>query len=332
MQERFRFPLYPTHFYAACVVECFDYLHAQHVAYRDLKPENVLLDKFGYVKLADFGFAKRLLDGRKTSTLCGTPEYLAPEVVLGRGHDKAVDLWSLGILVFEMLTGMSPFANDYDEDPHVVTQNIVRGQVPWDRLMKAVAETQAVRDTFWRDPPPGSAFWGAPSSSSATTTPTGAVGAVGSGRGLSATPLLDGAGYARNGASSNPSSGARTPPPLTGSSPPKRGGPAAAPSPHHQQQRPSRPTAATVKNLLEQLLHPRPDHRLGNLRGGVSDIKRHEFFACDITDWSTLTSRALQAPHVPELRDELDVSRFDDFEPDEIWPPYRGNQDWCAGF
>ncbi|CAG2186889.1 PRKG1 [Mytilus edulis] len=92
-------------FCISCVIEAFRYLHDRGIIYRDLKPENLLLDNHGYVKLVDFGFAKKIGQGRKTWTFCGTPEYVAPEIILNRGHDRAADYWSLGILMFELLTG-----------------------------------------------------------------------------------------------------------------------------------------------------------------------------------------------------------------------------------
>jgi serine/threonine protein kinase len=102
-------------FYAAQVALMFEYLHSKNIVYRDLKPENLLIAQDGHLRLTDFGFAK-VLEGR-TYTLCGTPEYLAPEILLNKGHGKPVDWWTLGILIYEMLAGIDPFS---DEDPMAI--------------------------------------------------------------------------------------------------------------------------------------------------------------------------------------------------------------------
>lgn len=102
-------------FYGSQVTAMFDYLHGKNIVYRDLKPENILIGADGYLKLTDFGFAKQC-DSR-TYTLCGTPEYLAPEILLNKGHGKPVDWWCLGILIYEMLAGIDPFN---DEDPMAI--------------------------------------------------------------------------------------------------------------------------------------------------------------------------------------------------------------------
>merc|ERR1711915_879064 len=95
-----KFPLPTTLFYAAEIVSALSYLHSLNIIYRDLKPENILIDREGHVIITDFGFAKKVLD--RTWTLCGTPDYLAPEIIQSKGHTKAVDWWALGILIYEI--------------------------------------------------------------------------------------------------------------------------------------------------------------------------------------------------------------------------------------
>ncbi|RVE52370.1 hypothetical protein evm_003008 [Chilo suppressalis] len=124
LRDRGQFDDATTRFYTACVVEAFHYLHSRNIIYRDLKPENLLLDSKGYVKLVDFGFSKKLQASRKTWTFCGTPEYVAPEVIMNRGHDISADYWSLGVLMFELLTGSPPFTG---ADPMKIYNKILKG-------------------------------------------------------------------------------------------------------------------------------------------------------------------------------------------------------------
>nr|XP_050033080.1 serine/arginine repetitive matrix protein 2-like isoform X1 [Dermacentor andersoni] len=116
IQQSGKFDQDRARFYAAEIVCALKFLHKRGIVYRDLKLDNVLLDRNGHVKIADFGMCKcGLADAEKTSTFCGTPDYIAPEIIKGQHYNQSVDWWSFGILTYEMLIGQSPF-NGTDED------------------------------------------------------------------------------------------------------------------------------------------------------------------------------------------------------------------------
>ncbi|KAI8639824.1 camp-dependent protein kinase 10 [Parasitella parasitica] len=198
-----RFPNDTARFYAAEIVLALEYLHSKDIIYRDLKPENILLDHRGYIKITDFGFAKKVID--RTWTLCGTPEYLAPEIIQSKGHSKSVDWWSLGILIFEMMAGYPPF---YDDNHFGIYEHILGGKVQY------------------------------PS-------------------------------YFENSA----------------------------------------------RDLLKKLLVIDRTKRLGNLKGGADDIKKHKWFRT--TDWHGLLTKTVRAPLIPAHSNDYDTSNFDKY-PDEI--------------
>ena len=91
--------------YTAEIISAVSHLHEKGIMHRDLKPENILMDVDGHVMLTDFGLAKEFEENTRSNSMCGTTEYMAPEIVRGKGHDKAADWWSVGILLYEMLTG-----------------------------------------------------------------------------------------------------------------------------------------------------------------------------------------------------------------------------------
>jgi len=109
-------------YYGSVVLLAFEHLHSHRVLYRDLKPENVVLDASGIPKLVDMGLAKRVVG--KTYTTCGTPDYFAPEVITGAGHNHAVDWWTIGIMIFEMLAGNPPFTASA---PMQIFKNVLGG-------------------------------------------------------------------------------------------------------------------------------------------------------------------------------------------------------------
>ncbi|KTG36437.1 hypothetical protein cypCar_00001268 [Cyprinus carpio] len=211
LRDRGSFDEYTAKFCVGCVTEAFDYLHNNSIIYRDLKPENLMLDTDGYVKLVDFGFAKKLKCGQKTWTFCGTPEYVAPEIILSKGHGLSVDFWSLGILIFELLTGSPPFTGS---DQMIIYTFILKGIEKMDFPKKIT----------------------------------------------------------------------------------KRPG-----------------------DLIRKLCRQNPSERLGNLKNGITDIKKHRWFTG--FSWSGMKSRSLISPLKREVKGPTDHSYFDSYPPEEEIPP-----------
>ncbi|XP_020792233.1 cAMP-dependent protein kinase catalytic subunit PRKX [Boleophthalmus pectinirostris] len=203
LRSRGRFSNAAGLFYTSEIVCAIEYLHAKDIVYRDLKPENILLDAQGHIRLTDFGFAKKLSD--RTWTLCGTPEYLAPEVIQSKGHGRAVDWWALGILVFEMLAGYPPF---FDDNPFGIYQKILAGKLEFPRHLD---------------------FY--------------------------------------------------------------------------------------VKDLIKKFLVIDRARRLGNMKNGADDVKRHRWFKT--VDWEAVPLRKLKPPIVPKVSHDGDTSNFDVYPEDE---------------
>uniref|UniRef100_A0A3B4ANG5 cGMP-dependent protein kinase n=1 Tax=Periophthalmus magnuspinnatus TaxID=409849 RepID=A0A3B4ANG5_9GOBI len=200
-----------SRFCVSCVTEALEYLHRKSIVYRDLKPENLLLDTHGYCKLVDFGFAKRLGPGQKTWTFCGTPEYVAPEILLSKGHSFSVDFWALGVLLFELLTGSPPFSGA----DHMTTYSFILRGVEKIDFPKKINKKQ--------------------------------------------------------------------------------------------------------EDLIRKLCRKNPAERLGNLKNGITDIKKHRWFSG--FNWSGLKSRTVTSPLKREISGPLDHSYFDSYPPDEDHPP-----------
>ncbi|DBB07731.1 TPA: hypothetical protein ACH3X3_009153 [Trebouxia sp. C0006] len=200
LKARGRLPEDSARFYAAEVLLTIEYLHRQNIIYRDLKPENLLLDGKGFIKMTDFGFAK-VVTNKRTYTLCGTPDYLAPEIILNKGHSKPVDWWAFGVLVFEMIAGYPPF---FDEDVTNTYKKIVKGVFAFPSYFPA-----------------------------------------------------------------------------------------------------------TARDLVRKLLQADLSKRIGNLSGGVADIKTHPWFRT--LDWDACLARRASAPIKPLVKALDDASNFDDY-------------------
>lgn len=203
-QKKRRFTEEQTKFFAAETVLAFEYLHNLDIVFRDLKPENMLIDHRGHVRITDFGFAKRVED--KTWTMCGTPEYLAPEIIHNKGYAHAVDWWAVGILTYEMRCGRSPFESKNQME---MFKKITK------REFKFPREFLEVEMSF-----------------------------------------------------------------------------------------------------IDGLLQVDLTRRMGNMVGGVDDIKNHEYFAG--LEWEKYYSQTIESPYVPKVKGPGDCSNFDTYPEDQV--------------
>jgi len=158
-----------TRFYSAQMVLALEHLHKHDVIYRDLKPENVLINSDGYIKLTDFGLAKEnVISDKDAMSFWGTPEYLAPEILERKGHGKSVDWWSLGSIIYEMIVGLPPFYEkdnreklfkqiksgepEYPDDMSAACKDLLAGlfkKDPSERLGGGSGDAQEIKDHPW---------------------------------------------------------------------------------------------------------------------------------------------------------------------------------------
>jgi len=139
LRKEKRFPESRAKFYGATIAMALGHLHSHHIIYRDMKPENILMDDDGYLALTDFGMAKVLADDMLANSFCGTPEYLAPEVITASGHGREADWWGLGILMYELLIGIPPF---YHQNHNTMFQLIQTAEVKFHPQIKVSNEAK----------------------------------------------------------------------------------------------------------------------------------------------------------------------------------------------
>jgi serine/threonine protein kinase len=145
-----KFPESRARFYTAQIILAISYVHSLDIVYRDLKPENVLLDKEGHIRLTDFGLSKEGISNSASGahSFCGTPEYLAPEILNRQGHGRAVDWWSLGALLYEMLTSLPPF---YSQDRERLFEKIRHAELTYPPSVSATAKS-LLKGLLTKDP------------------------------------------------------------------------------------------------------------------------------------------------------------------------------------
>jgi len=134
-------------FYTGCMMFILEHLHERDIIYRDLKPENIMIDEEGYMKLIDFGTAK-IVQGR-TYTIVGTPHYMAPEVIVGKGYGMSADYWSMGAILFECICGRVPFGEE-EEDPYQIYEKILQHSISFPPWVKAdvISQVRSILDVL----------------------------------------------------------------------------------------------------------------------------------------------------------------------------------------
>lgn len=139
LNQKKKFSLEEVKFYLSNMILILEYLHKNQIIFRDLKPSNLLIRENGYLTPLDITFAKQIKNNKDlTYTLCGTPNYLAPEIILNKGYNYSVDFWSLGVILFQMLVGRDPF---YSSDPMLIYQNILINKIKFPKVMDRDAKT-----------------------------------------------------------------------------------------------------------------------------------------------------------------------------------------------
>ena len=151
LKQSGRFPEERAKLYAAEICSAIHHLHTLKIIYRDLKPENVLLDSEGHIRITDFGLAKDAMElGDETHTFCGTPDYLAPEIIKGAGHGRGVDWWSLGTMIYEMLGGLPPF---YSENFNLMYERILHAPLEFNPAQVFTASSRSlIEGMLQKDP------------------------------------------------------------------------------------------------------------------------------------------------------------------------------------
>jgi serine/threonine protein kinase len=125
-----------TRIYVAQILLAFETLHSRGIVYRDLKPQNVVIDQEGNAMLTDFGLGKKCMPNRKLNSFCGTAAYLAPEMIQKRGHDTSIDWYLLGVFMYELLVGLPPY---FDHEKEIMFENIKRGPLKLPRTLSKEA-------------------------------------------------------------------------------------------------------------------------------------------------------------------------------------------------